>query len=116
MNVYFAFVIPTVSLIVFNSLVIWKATRIEIVQNTSEMKRKREMTKTILLITFLYVIISLPSNVLVGFLYFDLLDDYGQMIFNLVNGLQMSYPAFNFFILYFSNKRFSKEVKYIILR
>ena len=117
MSVYIAFIIPTVSLIVVNLLIIWKATRFERVQNTSQMRRKREMTKTILLITFLFVIITLPANVVVGFFYTDLLIIYeGQMIFDLVVGIQMSYPAFNFFILFFSNKLFSQEVKSIIFK
>ena len=42
--------------------------------------------------------------------------DEGQRISDLVIGIHMSFPAFNFFILYFSNKRFSQEVKSIILR
>ena len=117
MTAYLAFVIPTVSLVVTNSLIIWKATRFERVQYTRSMKRKMEMTRSILIITFLFVIISLPSNVIFGFLFFDVFAIVeSQMIFNLVIGIQMSYPSFNFFILYFSNKRFSQEVKSFIFR
>jgi len=117
MTTYFTFVIPTVSLIVVNSLIIWKATRFERVQYTRSIKRKIEMTRSILIITFLFVIISLPSNLIFGFFFFDVLVIVeSQMIFNLVIGIQMSYPAFNFFILYFSNKRFSQEVKSFIFR
>lgn len=75
------------------------------------------MTRSILIITFLFVIVSLPSNVIFGFLFFDVIVIYeSQMIFNLVIGIQMSYSAFNFFILYFYNKRFSHEVKSIFIR
>ena len=117
MTVYVALLLPSVSLIVVNSLIIWKATRFERVQNTRQMKRKREMTITILIITFLFVILSLPSNIVFGYFYsYLLVIDEGTMISDLVIGIHMSFPAFNFFILYFSNKRFSQEVKSIILR
>lgn len=117
MTVYVALIIPSVSLIVVNSLIIWKATRFERVQNTRQIKRKREMTVTILIITFLFVILSLPSNIMFGYFYsYLLVIDEGTMISDLVIGIHMSFPAFSFFILYFSNKRFSQEVKSIILR
>lgn len=110
-----------------NFVIIYKATRFErrnrvLVVNVSKTptaileargaKRKQEMTKTILIITFLFVVVSFPSFLVNCFFLFQVLTlEYGQLIMNLVCAIQYSYPAFNFFILYFSNKRFSLEVK-----
>ena len=126
MSVYIGFIIPTVSLVAVNLMIIWKATRFQRSQfisrlskstsdsNKTGVKRKREMTRTILVISFVFVFISLPANVIVGYyLGFMMSEQEGQLVFNLVVGLQMSYPAFNFFILFFSNKLFSQEVKSI---
>ena len=75
------------------------------------------MTKTILIITFLFALTSLPSNVAIGYFYDELVDiSEGQLIHNIVVGIQMTYPAFNLFILYFSNKLFAQNVKSIIFR
>lgn len=128
MSVYIGFIIPTVSLVAVNLMIIWKATRFQRSQfisglsksttsesNKTGVKRKREMTRTILVISFVFVVISLPANVIVGYyLGFMMSEQEGQLVFNFVVGLQMSYPAFNFFILFFSNKLFSQEVKSIV--
>lgn len=73
------------------------------------------MTRTILIITFLYVTASIPNITLSGFLYRNLLTyDFGQLVLILGNGIQFSYPAYNFFILLYSNKVFAQEVKNLI--
>ena len=75
------------------------------------------MTKTILIITFLFVLTSLPSNVAIGYFNDQLsVINEGQLLYNILIGIQMSYPAFNLFILYFSNKLFAQSVKSIIFR
>ena len=96
---------PVLSLLLVNLMIIWKATRFE------------RVSTTILIITFLFVLTSLPSNVAIGYFYDELVDiSEGQLIHNIVVGIQMSYPAFNLFILYFSNKLFAQDVKSIIFR
>jgi len=75
-------------------------------------KRKTQMTRTILFITFFYVITSLPGIVQAGYFYNPLIAlEAGQMITSLINSIQFSYPAFNFFLLFFSNKLFANEIK-----
>ena len=106
-------------------MIIWKATRFERVSTTQTaetnlavIRRKREMTKTILIITFLFALTSLPSNVAIGFFNEELISlrILGQLLYNIFIGIQMTYPAFNLFILYFSNKLFAQAVKSIIFR
>lgn len=103
-------------LIIFNSLIIYKATRFERVRvEAAELraaKRKAEMTRTILFMTFLYILVTLPSTIVTGYYFLTiLLSDSGPLIITLIDALQFSYPALNFFILFFSNKLFAEEVK-----
>lgn len=66
--------------------------------------------------TSLFILTSLPSTIVTGYFYTNIVyQETGQMIVNLVNGIQYSYPAFHFFILYFTNKLFAKEVKHLWL-
>ena len=115
---------PVLSLVLVNLMIIWKATRFERVSTTQTadtnlavIRRKREMTKTILIITFLFALTSLPSSVAIGY-FNDQLSVFneGQLLYNILIGIQMTYPAFNLFILYFSNKLFVQNVKSIIFR
>ena len=131
--VYFGYIVPYGLLILFNAMIIYKATTYErtkkrtqvmsLVQEnlhsssiaTRAYQRKLEMTKTILFITFLYIVTSLASTLITAYFYNQIISDYsGQMVINLVDAVLFSYPAFNFFILFFSNKLFSQEVRSLI--
>ena len=58
---------------------------------------------------------SLPGAILTGFFYDQVIVlEFGQVIVNLINGIQFSYPAFNFVILFFSNKLFAQEVRSLL--
>lgn len=119
---YFGFIVPYALLISLNSFIIYKATTFQRVKHspttsherssTRSSRRKARMTRTILFITFLYIFATLPSTVITGYYYNYIMKfEIGQMIINMVNGIQFSYPAFHFFILCFSSKRFAREVK-----
>ena len=78
-------------------------------------EKKAEMTRSILIITFLYIILSLPDTIISAFFSktFEQIE-IGYLMFDLVNILHSSYPAFNFFILFFSNKVFNQEVRVLL--
>ena len=100
-----------------NLIIIYKATRIQRLNSTRSTahKRKAQMTKMILLITFLYIITSLPNIILAGYLYvYFIRFYYGQMITNIIRAIQTFYPAFHTFIQHFSNKHFAAEMRDII--
>lgn len=103
-------------LIILNSLIIYKATRFERVRvETNELrsaKRKAEMTRTIVFITFLYIVVTLPSTIVTGYYFLViLLSENGILYITIIDAIQFSYPALNFLILYSSNKLFAEEVK-----
>ena len=107
-------------------LIIYKATRFSesntnsnthtnSASETQRNKRKTQMTRMILLITSLFIAMSLPGAILTGFFYDQVIMlEFGQVIVNLINGIQFSYPAFNFVILFFSNKLFAQELRSLL--
>ena len=75
-------------------------------------KRNVQITRTILVITFLYIFATLPSILQTGYFYTNIISlEAGTLIVSAINALEFSYPALNFFILFFSNKMFADEVK-----
>jgi hypothetical protein len=120
--VYFGYIAPFSLLLILNCLIILKATQFSRQQReaatitSSSTKKKMQMTRTILVITFLYITISIPGIVLTGYLFnYIIVLDEGLMVVSLFNGILFSYPAFNFLILFFSNKQFAEEAKRILL-
>lgn len=113
--VYFGYIVPYALLIIINSMIIYKATRFSRSQNTTiahDERRKIQMTRTILVITFLYIGMSLPGAIVTGYFYGTIYSlTYGSLIINFLNAIQFSYPAYHFLILFFSNKLFAQEVK-----
>lgn len=111
---YFGYIVPYTLLIALNSFIIYRATHYDRSHNATN-RRKTEMTRTILILTFLFIFTSLPSTIITGYFYDSVAYlNIGQIVINLINGIQFSYPAFNFFILYFTNKLFADEFKAIL--
>lgn len=126
MFVYFGYIIPLGVLIILNLAIIFKATRFSRSQRQQNQqrralssivsclnnKRKLQMTRMILFITFLYVIISLPGIIVTGWLFVPIMSlDSGVLIVNSLNSVLFSYPALNFFTLLAINKLFAKEAR-----
>lgn len=123
---YFGYIVPYGFLIVVNVLIIYKATSYERGQKSVEShskttetrknKRKAQMTRAILILTFIFIMATLPSTIITGYLYDEVIHlEIGQIIINLIDGIQFSYPAFNFFILFFSNKLFEEQVRNLLV-
>ena len=107
-------------------LIILKATHYERSQkangnvnaaNVHSDRKKAQMTRTILFLTFFFIALALPDQLYFGYLY-SIIDQniYGTMMGNLMDFVQFFFSSFHIFILYFSNKQFAKEVKEIIFR
>lgn len=126
---YFGFLIPIGFLFIVNFLIIYKATQYSRSHksygngNTSTAshmrsnRKKTQMTKMILFVTFFYIALTLPEEIYSGY-FFDSVSElsFGQMITNIIDAVQFAYPSFHIFILFFSNKQFAQEVKEMILR
>ena len=108
-----------------NVLIIYKATKfsrsqvanLNAANNIQSERKKTQMTKMILFLTFLYIVLAMPEKISNGY-FFDYIYglDYGHMIVIIIDSIQFSYSSFQIFILFMSNKQFAKEVKEIVLR
>lgn len=128
MLLYFGYIGPFALLLIVNSAIIFKATQFQRSQrvaavssslmaagSTSSSKRKAEMTRTVYTITFFYIITTLPSSLVAGYYYGEIIMlPIGQMVVNIVNAVQSIYQSCNFFVLYFTNKLFAKELKILL--
>lgn len=126
MLLYFGYIGPFALLLIVNSAIIFKATQFQrsqrvaaasssSVAGSTSSKRKAEMTRTVYTITFFYIATTLPSSLVTGYYYGELIMlPTGQMIVNIVNAFQSIYQSCNFFVLYFTNKLFAKELKILL--
>lgn len=107
-------------------LIILKATHYERSQkangnvnatNMHSERKKAQMTRTILFLTFFFIALALPDQLYFGYLY-SIIDQnfYGTMMGNLMDFVQFFFSSFHIFILYFSNKQFAKEVNATVFR
>jgi predicted secreted protein len=118
------FLVPFSLLVIFNVLIILKATRFARTQQNeasattsavAKNGRKTQMTRVVLATTFLLLIISLPGAIMEGYFFLNIfVMDVGPLIINLLDDLTFTFPAFNFFILFYSNKLFAAELKSIL--
>ena len=77
-------------------------------------RKKAQMTRMILFITFLYISVSFPIEIYAAFLYiYASKFYYQQLLTNIIVTIQFAYPSLHFFILIFSNKLFANESKEI---
>ena len=124
---YFGYIAPAVILIIVNFFIIYKATEYSRSQkamgnansvNAESEKKKAQMTKTILFLTFFYTVLQLPMQIYSGYIFFlvDQASPYYAMLNNVIIFVQSFYPTFHIFILFFSNNQFAKEVKQIFLK
>ena len=107
-------------------MIIYKATQFSrsqaAVGNTNatlmqSAKKKAQMTRMILFLTFIYIAVTLPEQIFVAYFVNNIdLTYISKMIFIVINFVQFLYPSFQIFILIWSNKLFSQEVKEIIFR
>ena len=74
---------------------------------------QRALNKTVLIVTITYIVMTTPVAVVTSFLNSQLQSsgELGDLIINLGDSVSFSYHAYNFLILFFTNKRYSKEVK-----
>lgn len=119
--------IPYVLLMLLNLAIIFKATQYKRTQKkikptlslaeTRSTRKKAEMTRSILIITFLYIFVTLPGTLVTGFFFNAMMSlEIGLLLLDLIDLLHFIYPALNFFILFFSNKLFCQEVKFIFVK
>jgi len=107
--------VPFILLITASALLIYeiqkKSAGRSVSQNRSD--SQRALNKTVVSVTIVYIVITTPVAVVTSFLNSLLQSsgEIGNLIINIADSVSFSFHAFNFFILYLTNKRYSKEVR-----
>jgi hypothetical protein len=120
---------PLSLMLIINCLIIYKATyfsrhhqfhqRHQSNFNLAQQKisrRKTQMTRMTQSTTFILIIFILTGAIMEGYFIakFSAIDMLGPAIINLIDDISFSFPAFNLFILLYSNKIFLAEFKTIL--
>ncbi len=80
--------------------------------NNSPHHKRRSMTVIIILITFAYIVLTLPSAIAGGYYLDSLMKTLeGKNILFICDTLSFSYHALNFIALPIANKQFRREFK-----
>ena len=106
---------PFILLLIASTLLIYelkKRTRnLQVSRHRQE--SERALNKTVLVEAILFVSMTAPTAIATSFLnsYLQTSGAIGNLIILICNSITFSYHAYNFLIIFWTNKRFSKEVK-----
>jgi hypothetical protein len=75
-------------------------------------EKSKSIIKTVLIITTIFLIVTIPDNLLNAFFVPNLVDkNYGYVLIFFCDGLVFTYHGLSFLMLFFTNKRFANEYK-----
>ena len=84
--------------------------------NRIRKRKQKKLTYTIIILTWLFILATLPYYVGTAYLYIEMQSSLiGKCIQNFLSILSFSYHSLNFVIFFVSNKIFLKETKEIVL-
>jgi len=107
--------IPFAIMMIFNSLIIYKTFKMSRnlnrndIQSVNTHKKKQQMTISLLIVTFIFLITSLPNTIFFSF-YYTYGNDIHKYIGGLTDHLLFLYHSTLFFSLFFTNTYFRKGI------
>ncbi|CAF0884018.1 unnamed protein product [Brachionus calyciflorus] len=108
-------IIPFVCLVIINSILIYTVVlskRKKIGFTNEAIRKKLNMTKTILILNIQFIILTLPSSIISRFFYLNLIQTrIGTLILFVCDNFSFSFNSFNIITLYLTNKKFKDELK-----
>jgi preprotein translocase subunit SecG len=82
--------------------------------SVGNMKKKLQMTKTVIILTVLFIVLTLPGAVVSAYYNYVIALESGRLIVLICDELTFSYHALGFVTLLYSNKQFFNQVKAIL--
>ncbi len=110
--------LPFVLIFTLNLLLVYSVYKKKIENTTGGEHRAKfkSMTRTVMSITFIFIIMTSPISI-ASIFYNELVLTYSGLIcLDLLNSLCFTYHALNIFILVFTNKKFVTELKQLLTR
>lgn len=121
MYTYIYSIVPFCLLVLVNSLLLIKSVfcnkmnQVGPMTNSAQKRHKRSMTLTLIVITFSFILFTLPSSIAGGYLYRQMISsENGLATLYLLNNISFSFHSFNFIVFLIFNKKFQNEFKKII--
>lgn len=104
--------IPFVLLAINNMLLIY-SIQTHKKKSGAQRQKKKSMNNTIIFITILFIVMTLPSSI--ASIYFDqlIISSVGSVILIALDALTFSYHGLNFFVLLYTNQKFRNDFKLI---
>ena len=82
---------------------------------SAHIRKKKSMSFTIILVTALFIICTLPYSVAVSYRYRGFLEtNREKVVLSILRFLAFSYHSFNFLIFILTNKQFLRECKLLL--
>jgi hypothetical protein len=105
--------IPFAIMMIFNSLIIYKTFKMSRnlnrnnLQSVNAFRKKQQMTISLLIVTFIFLIMSLPNTI-----YFGFFSDYNKngKLSVLLDHIGFMHHSTLFFSLYFTNNYFRRAI------
>ncbi|CAF0800937.1 unnamed protein product [Brachionus calyciflorus] len=114
-HLYLFSIVPFISLVIINSKLIYTAViskRRKIGLTNEAFKKKFDMTKTILILTIQFIVLTLPSSIVSRFFYVIMIQSrIGKIVLFVCDNFSFSFNSFNIITLYLTNKKFKDELK-----
>ena len=107
--------VPFIILLIVNVTLVFsilKPTKL----NSSAKNRRKGTSVFIIVLTFLFIVMSLPSAIGGGYFLKELFANPNENYLFLMNNITFSYHAFNFFIFGVVNRRLQSCFKAMVLR
>ncbi|CAF1044319.1 unnamed protein product [Brachionus calyciflorus] len=119
-HLYLFSIVPFTCLIIINSILIYTAViskKRKIGLTNEAIRKKYNMTKTILILTIQFIILTLPSSIISRFFYVTLIKTrVGTIVIFVCDNFSFSFNSLNILTLYLSNKKFNEELRFIFKR
>jgi hypothetical protein len=97
---------------IFNTLLIQRVMKKDSTMGNTNRNKKKVMSIFVILMTFNFIVFTLPSSIAGGYFLSELLStDVGSIILFAIDCLAFTYHGFNIIVLYYLNKKFKKEFK-----
>ena len=111
-SIMFSYV-PFGILVLINCRLIFefKKRKINGVENEIQRRKRKAMNRTVIFVTLLFVIMTVPSALASSFYGVIVKLSYAQAIFQVLGRVASSYQAYNLLFLYLTNRKFAQILR-----
>jgi hypothetical protein len=108
--------IPFALIVIANFLLIYrlKIRSTTTSSSASSRDRQKQMNTSVIALTLLYIVMTLPGTLVSIYYDFLLHSEWGTIVLYIGDSIDITYHALNFIVLFFTNKKFLEEIRNLI--